>query len=288
MKLTQIGIKSLYDSIEYYDNKVKRKSCQFSVVVVDDGSTDGSSEWINMQYPYTHILKGDGNLWWSGAINKGATYAVNELKADYIVLWNDDTICDLCYFEKLDSILKTDSKHRESILVSKVYWLDKLEKSDVLFNYGCYFSRNTGKKRLIGYNERDTGQFNETLAVDWSGGMGTVIPSSLLKEINYFDADMFPQYHGDIDFFLRANKKGYKSYAVPLLKIYNNPDSTGVSKINKFSDLKKIFLSNRSNHNIRQNFLFNKRHSNTLVSWGYFTLNYFALAYRILIKSRWA
>ncbi|HIJ83785.1 MAG TPA: glycosyltransferase family 2 protein, partial [Magnetococcales bacterium] len=42
------------------------------VIVIDDGSTDGSGEFIRKQHPHIHLLEGPGNLWWSGAINMGA------------------------------------------------------------------------------------------------------------------------------------------------------------------------------------------------------------------------
>lgn len=221
-----------------------------------------------------HVLKGDGNLWWTGAVNTGTRYAVEHLNADFVLLWNDDTLCHTSYFAELNTLLTRDSTYHNSILVSKIYWLDE---SDTLFNYGCYYSDKTGKKKLIGVNEKDSGQFSAIIPIDWSGGMGTIIPAKILTEVGYFDAAHFPQYHGDLDFFLRAGKRGYRSYAVPTLKIYNNRDSTGVSTAKSFADLKNLLLSNRSHYNIRHNFLLNQRHANTVLSWGYFLFSYLRL-----------
>ena len=61
----------------------------FQVVVVDDGSTDGTAVGIEHNYPEVKILYGDGNLWWAGAIAVGMQYALDQ-KAEYIFWLNDD------------------------------------------------------------------------------------------------------------------------------------------------------------------------------------------------------
>lgn len=271
--LTQQGVTSLHKALWLYEAQ-GNGSFNFSVIAIDDGSTDGSSEWLTEQYPAIHLLKGDGNLWWTGAINTGARYAIEQLKADFVVLWNDDTQCDIRYFVELDKLFGQNFIGQNSILASKIFWLDE---SDTLFNYGCYYSHRTGQKKLIGLNETDSEQFNQIIPIDWSGGMGTIIPATILTELNYFDAEHFPQYHADIDFFLRANKHGYRAYAIPTLKIYNNRASTGMLKTKNFTDLKNLFLSNRSNYNLKHNFLFNQRHANTVFSWAHFFVKYAVL-----------
>ena len=102
--------------------------------------------------------------------------------------------------------------------------------------------------------------------------MGTLIPREIIQKVNYFDNINFPQYFGDIDFFLRAKAKGYSTYAVPDLIIFNDREITGMKKIRKLSDFKTFFFSNQSNSNLRQNFMFNKLHSNTILSWIRFVL----------------
>ncbi|MGF1461456.1 MAG: glycosyltransferase family 2 protein [Leptolyngbyaceae cyanobacterium] len=64
---------------------------QYRVIVVDDGSIDGTSISVRTHFPTVTVLKGTGNLWWAGAIAKGMKHAYQK-GAEYFVWLNDDTI----------------------------------------------------------------------------------------------------------------------------------------------------------------------------------------------------
>ncbi len=273
--ITIEGLGNLSKSLDFY-KKNGEGQLAAQIIVVDDGSSDGTGEWITDNKPDITLLRGDGSLWWSGSINLGARYACANEAITHVLFWNDDTICELDYFVELEKVCSSDTKYKDSILVSKVFWLDKKQ---ILFNFGCYYNSKSGKKTLVGLNEKDS--FNEIMSVDWSGGMGTLIPLTVIKSIGFVDEMNFPQYHGDIDFFLRAKENGFLSYAIPNLKIYNNAETTGLVRANKLSDLKRLFTSNSSLHNFKQNYYFNKRHSNTSISWIRF---YFGYA-KVILKS---
>lgn len=269
LEVTKTGLKSLHRSLARYSDTFN-PNFKFEIVVVDDGSTDGSSEWIAATYPEIVLLKGDGNLWWTGSVDYGSKYAVNVRNADYVLLWNDDLECDQNYFPELVKAMNLNSQMSSSILVSKILWSDQ---KNILFNFGCTYDAKTGKKKLLGTNQPDIG-FEHITEVDWSGGMGTLIPKEALIKINFFDPANFPQYHGDSDMFLRAKKAGFKIFAVPSLKIYNDRRTTGVKQIKKLSDLKAFFVSNRSNYNLIQNVKFTQRHAKSPIAWAYLTVTY--------------
>ena len=52
----------------------------FEVVIVDDGSTDGTAEMLREEFPELPVLKGDGNLWWTASVNMGIKYALEQEK----------------------------------------------------------------------------------------------------------------------------------------------------------------------------------------------------------------
>ena len=262
LEITKRGLYSIFLSLKHYEIN-GGNNFQFKIIVVDDGSKDGSSEWINAHRPDVIVLNGDGNLWWTGSINLGSRFAVENLSANYILLWNDDTLCEENYFLELTKTIES-KLYENSILVSKIYWLNE---DSLLFNFGCSFNKFTGNRKGIGFNQRDSDKFSKVRKVDWSGGMGTLIPTTILLKLDFFDANRFPQYFGDFDFFLRAKKNGFNSYAIPSLKIFNERETTGIYKAKNITEFKNLLLSNQSMYNVKQNFEFTKLHSNTVVSW---------------------
>jgi len=277
-EITIEGLKSIDDALKFYTLS-GASQLYIKLIVVDDGSKDGTSDWIRSNRPDVYILEGTGNLWWSGAINLGAKYAVSELKSSHVLLWNDDTTCAIEYFYELEKALLAHVELTKSIVVSKIFWSNDRE---LLFNFGCYFKPKTGKKILIGLNQKDN--YPDILQVDWSGGMGTLIPADVLDKVGYLDNVNFPQYDGDIDFFLRAKELGYQAFAVPTLKIFNNPETTGVHSKLKLKDFKTIITSHRSLYNLKKNISFNRRHAGSLISWILMMKEYAFLLLKLKIR----
>src|SRR5215813_1669796 len=86
-------------------------SCQtyqhFNIVLVDDGSTDGTAEHISQKYPEVAILRGDGNLWWTGATNLGVRYTTQHCREDdYVLTLNNDTVLPPEYLKTMMSLAR--------------------------------------------------------------------------------------------------------------------------------------------------------------------------------------
>src|SRR6476619_3291160 len=64
---------------------------EFETFLVDDGSTDGTAESVHSEHPEVTVLRGDGSLWWSGAVNAGCHQAI-ACGADVVVLFNNDNV----------------------------------------------------------------------------------------------------------------------------------------------------------------------------------------------------
>ena len=259
IKITQRGLSVLSQAIDHY-KRLGQGSCSFEVVVIDDGSTDGSAEWIRQNYPTVHLLSGDGNLWWSGATNKGAEYAIQQLNSDFVLLWNDDIVPAHDYFLKIEEIF-----HRFDLSATVTGSQIILKSTMKTWSIGGYFNRTWGKYGMYS----DPGPDAEFFECDWHPGMGTFVPAAVLRSNIYWDDRLFPQYHGDSDYVLRCKKAGYTVKTCLSLTIYNESDNKPKGK----STLKTLWtslVSIRSNYNIRQRLHFYLRH-------GIMPLSFFGL-----------
>lgn len=257
---TQKCLKTLYESIA----TLSGNNYQIEVIIIDDGSKDGSAEWITLNYPSVYIVHGDGNQWWSGSINLGIEYASKNLGATHFLLFNNDNQIKEDYIQNIIEIL--EQVNSDTIIVSKVYDLSNPQK---VFSMGGKFNSLFGTGYVINEKYKRKYDLNKIIEVDWSGGMGVLIPKSVFKKVGLFDAEKFPQYKGDFDFFLRAKNNGVRLIAFPNLKIWNDTLQTGYNAHN-FRALIKSFQDSKSQMNFKENIRFYRRHAFFLI--GYYGL----------------
>lgn len=276
--LTLAIVYPVYNGLQYTQNslrglfskqKVDKQIVKIHVVIVDDGSTDGTYEWIQQNYPQVKLLKGNGTLWWSGGINCAVNYALDELKCDYIAWWNNDIIASEEYFTILSNYLMS---HEPDIIIgSKIY---HAHQSKIIWSMGGLFDPKSGRKSLIGSGEVDGPNYDQPQECDWLPGMGTITHKSVYKKIGMLDEKYFPQYHGDSDFTFRAKKSGYNIVVLPELKLYNDTLHSGLRHGENAKKLIQSLFSIKSNYNIRKDYLFYKKHSESISAYSVLITKY--------------
>ncbi len=267
IELTKSALNDLNGKITGFTNFI------FHVVIVDDGSTDGTSDWIRVHYPDIPVLPGDGNLWWSGGINTGTHYALEILNTDYIILWNNDITFESQYFTRLVKIMADTPE--DVIIGSKIL---VYEKPDYIWSMGGYFNPFNGKYGMYSYFKRDEA-ISEIKEVDWLPGMGTIIHRNVIQNCGYWNQRDFPQYHGDSDFTYRAKLKGYKIKVFTDLILYNKVKNTGISSKNSFKALITTLTDIRSKSNFQKNYLFYRKYARSPVAYCKLLQSYFRVIF---------
>ena len=219
------------DTAEYLESLKGVTYPNYKVIIIDDGSTDGTKDMIKEKYPYVILLKGDGNLWWARAINMGPEKAI-EIGADYVLYGDNDSIVDSKF---ISALLDTAEKNPRSIPVSKVYYYDDPKR---ILYAGGEISRSW-YFRAIGHSKVDNGEFKTSYDVKWSGCTGILINTTFFEDIGMMDYKNFPQYLAAIDFTFRTYKKGYRLIFEPRSIIWDKVSST----IKKSAPNRTSFLS---------------------------------------------
>lgn len=265
------------DTAEFLESLKGVTYPNYKIIIIDDGSTDGTEDLIKEKYPYVILLKGDGSLWWSGATNKGIKKAI-QIGADYVLLTNNDTTVDS---EFISALVDTAEKNPRAIVTSKVYDYDNPKR--VAFA-GGETTWIIGELKTI--RGKDDESYNIQRDVKYSVCLGTLVNTTFFKDIGLMDYKNFPLYSADADFTYRAYKKGYRIIYEPKSIMWHKASSTVKedASFNTTSFLSTfIFLTTniRSWQNFHVRVKFYLRHC-PIYSMPYLLMKYF---FKVILQS---
>lgn len=197
----------------------------FQIIVVDNGSTDGSQELIKASYPHVQLVALDKNYGFAGGVNRGIQDAINA-GAEYVALFNNDATADKDWLKNLLSTAETNPK--AGIVTSKFLKLDKKtidSTGDFYSIWGLPFPRGRG--------QTDNGQYDNKNEVFAASGGASLYRVETLKQIGLFDEDFFA-YYEDVDISFRAQLAGWKVLFEPKAVAYHHVGGTS-SKLGNFA-----------------------------------------------------
>jgi GT2 family glycosyltransferase len=187
----------------------------FRVVVVDDGSTDGTAEWLAAQWPDVEVVVQE---------NQGVTAALNAcLRAgagtELVGLFNSDVELDPDCLGELVGALR---EHPEAGSASPK--LLDFDRRDVIDGAGDVLEW-AGHGHRRGHGERDRGQYDRTRAIFGPCAGAAVYRRSAIEVVGDFDAD-FHAFFEDVDWALRAQLAGLQCRYVPTAVVHHMGSAT--------------------------------------------------------------
>jgi len=192
----------------------------FNVVVIDNGSSDGTKEYIDSNFPKVKVLRTDINLKYSGGYNFGLKYAFDEQKADYVLITNNDVVADK---NLISALVETGEKYKDAgFIIGKVYFH---EKPDTFQTVGKKYDPVLWNGGHIGHEEKDTGQYDKIEERAWCDDIYWLVKRELYEKTGSYDTE-FAFQGEDFDWQVRAKQHGYKIIYTPHAKLWHKESMT--------------------------------------------------------------
>lgn len=236
--LTWNGINHIVDCLESVQ---KSTYLDYEIIVVDNGSKDGTPEMISKKFPQVKLILNKKNLGFTGGNNQG----VKQAKGDIFFLLNDDT---KIHFDLIKNLVKElESSSKIGIVGPKIYYMDEpnkiwfaggkidWEKSD-----SYHLNKNKIDKNIINDSKKE---------VDFITGCALMIKREVVNKVGLFDNKFFAFYE-DADLCQKTKKAGYKVVYVPFGGVWHIKSATASRvflddlkyQIEKVRSIKKILI----------------------------------------------
>ena len=187
------------------------------VCVADNGSTDGSAEWVAESFSMVRLIRFDRNYGFAEGYNR----ALDQIDSEYVVLINSDIEVTEGWLDPLAAYM--DANPRAAACQPKIlsyYNRDFFEHAGAaggfIDKYGYPFCRG----RILDRAERDEGQYNNQSDIFWSSGACMIVRRDMWMRCGGFDSDFFAHME-EIDLCWRFSRAGYSIGFVPDSRVYH-------------------------------------------------------------------
>lgn len=228
-------------------SRINSDGLDVHVVVVDDGSTDGTAEAVNEQFPGVQIVQGDGNLWFTAGTNRGISAALAH-DPDYILTINDDTVFDEDFLQHL--IRCAEDNPRSVVGALLLLW----DKPHEVFQIAPMWNVWQGGYRHWRHQTVWTVP-KSPWEVELIVGNCVLFPVEAIRECGLMNEKRFPHY-GDSEYTPRMRKRGWKLLIEPAARVFCQPNNLPptVSKMPAGKMFRTLFLDLGNANSLRRRF----------------------------------
>ncbi len=220
-----------YNGIKYIENCLHSLAEEPArVLVVDNGSTDGSRELVEARFPSVEVISLGSNRGFCGAVNRG----IAESKTTYVILLNNDTVVQRGFVRALEEPLQRDGR-----IFSGAAQMLNMKKPQLIDDAGDYYCA-LGWAFAAGKDKEKAAYQRERCIFAACGG-ACIYRRSTLSQIGVLDENHFA-YLEDIDLGYRARIAGYRNLYLPKAQVYHAGSGFSGSRYNAF----KVDLTSRN------------------------------------------
>lgn len=199
----------------------------FEVYFVDNGSNDGSSDFVSKHYPEVEIIQLKENTGFARGNNIGIKKALENPGIGYVVAINNDTKLDFKFLEKLLETAKNGDKVGAVAPKMKFFY-----EPELIDSVGVLIHEDGGGLSR-GNREKDQGQYDKQEEVFGACGGAVLYKREMLEDVKYgedefFDNDFFA-YYEDLDLNWRARLRGWKTFSCPEAVVHHIHSATAIS-----------------------------------------------------------
>lgn len=200
----------------------KTQYLNYKILVVDNGSRDGSRRMIRLEFPEVRIVESQTNLGFAAGCNLG----IRDTRSPYVVLLNNDTEVTSGWLDPLVEAADTDATI--GAIQPKILSYQDRQRFDYgggaggeidLFGYPFAWGR------LFDHIEVDTGQYDQQRQVFWASGAATLLRRSALDRVGLLDETFFAHME-EIDLNWRLQWAGYRVVAIPNAVVFHQTGAT--------------------------------------------------------------
>ncbi len=215
----------LEDTAECLESLKKINYPNYEVIVVDNGSEGNDVPVLEEKFgDFIQLIKNDRNYGSCGGHNIAIRYALNNSNPDYILLLDNDTVVDPEFLTEMVKVAEADPAI--GIAGAKIYYYDEPDRLQYLGHKIDLWRGVTGpllgiiREKILGRKEFDRGQHDSIREVEH-----IVFWCALFKRKSIESIDLFDERHfwgsGDFDYFIRAEKAGFKAVYIPRAKVWH-------------------------------------------------------------------
>ena len=235
------------------------------IVVVDNGSSDGSAEAVECHFPAVNVVCNSYNAGVAGGRNAGIDWINANLAAEHIIFLDNDTQVEP---DTVGALIEVAGRHPRIGMVAPKAFRKKGDRM-LLSAGGMHFNPYTGALRDVASGEYDTGQYDQTREIQACPGFAFLVRTDVFRKIGCFDENFNPYGWEDVDLSLRAIKAGFRIVYTPMAIVYHAGGRSG-----------RGIVSLYERHKAKNMFYFIRRHT---TAWQWLCFLYL-LPFRALAR----